>query len=62
MEEAALARGVNALCGGVRCMALVSNVKEEGATFLEDWLPILKMDFHADWLGLVGERGWTGRA
>ena len=31
------------------------------ATFLDDWLPILNIDFHADWeLGDVGESGWTG--
>ncbi len=59
IEDAAEVSGVSAL--GEVWMVLVSRVREEVATFLDDWLPILNMDFHADWLlGDVGERGWTG--
>ena len=43
-------------------MVVVSRVRAEEATFLDDWEPSLNIDFHAGWLvGLVGERGWTGR-
>ncbi len=60
IEEAADVRGVTAL--GEVWMVLVSRVREVVVTFLDDWLPILNIDFHADWLlGDVGDRGWTGR-
>ena len=60
IEDAAEVRGVSA--PGDVWMVLVSRVSEDVATFLDDWLPILNMDFHADWLlGDVGDRGWTGR-
>ena len=60
IEDAADVRGVMAL--GEVWMVLVSRVREELATFLDDWLPILNIDFHAGWLlGDVGDKGWTGR-
>ena len=60
IEDAAEVRGVREL--GAVWMVLVSRVREEVATFLDDWLPILNIDFHAGWLlGDVGDRGWTGR-
>ena len=56
MEETADAGGVRALAEVWR--VVVSRVREDVATFLDDWLPILKMDFHADWVpGLVGDSG-----
>ena len=43
-------------------MPLVSRVREELGTLLEDWLPNLNNDFHArPLLGDVGDNGWTGR-
>ena len=45
MEDAAEVSGVRA--PGAVWMVRVSRVREEVATFLDDWLPILNIDFHA---------------
>ena len=59
-DDRAGVRGVSTPGGG-GWIPLVSRVREEVATFLDDWL-LRNMDFHADWpLGEVGDRGWTGR-
>lgn len=61
IEDAAEVRGVRAAPDEV-WMVLVSRVREDAVTFLDDWLPILNIDFHAGvLLGDVGDNGWTGR-
>ena len=39
-------------------MALVSKVRDALLAFLDDWVPILNIDFHEGWpVGDVGDNG-----